>query len=155
MSTALPPASAASPWRWWVCLLLMLATVINYMDRMALNQMAKRIKEAFDLNNQQYGQLESVFSLAFALGAIGTGYIVDRASVRWVYPLMVLGWSVAGVLTGFASSFWMLLTCRFALANWLTDPRRRPARTASRTCPCTPRTRSSGRTASRSAGRRR
>ncbi len=123
MSTAPPPAPPASPWRWWVCLLLMLATVINYMDRMALNQMAKRIKEAFDLNNQQYGQLESVFSLAFAVGAIGTGYIVDRASVRWVYPLMVLGWSVAGVLTGFASSFWMLLTCRFALGlfeagNW-------------------------------------
>lgn len=119
MSTAQP----LSPWRWWVCVLLMLATVINYMDRMALNQMAVEIKAALGLDNQQYSWLESVFSLAFAVGALTTGYVVDRASVRWVYPLMVVGWSLAGILTGFASTFWMLLTCRFLLGlfeagNW-------------------------------------
>ncbi len=112
-----------SPLRWWVCVLLMLATVVNYMDRMALNQMAKEIKAAFDMDNTEYGYLESVFSLAFALGAVLTGFLVDRASVRWVYPLMVIGWSVAGVLTGFANSFAALLLCRFALGlfeagNW-------------------------------------
>lgn len=112
-----------SPWRWWVCLLLMLATVINYMDRLALNQLALRIKLYFALTPQQYGYLESAFSLAFALGAVGTGILVDRVSVRWVYPLMVLGWSLAGILTGFAIDYWMLLSCRFALGlfeagNW-------------------------------------
>lgn len=122
MST-LAPYAPASPWRWWVCLLLMQATVVNYMDRMALNQMAKQIQAAFGLNNTQYGWLESVFSLAFAFGAIGTGFVVDRVSVRLVYPLMVVGWSLAGILTGFAGSFWMLLTCRFMLGlfeagNW-------------------------------------
>ena len=112
-----------SPWRWWVCALLMLATVINYMDRMALNQLGVEIKAAFSLNDVEYSWLESVFSLAFAIGAVTTGYVVDRASVRWVYPLMVVGWSLAGILTGFAGSFWMLLTCRFLLGlfeagNW-------------------------------------
>jgi ACS family hexuronate transporter-like MFS transporter len=106
-----------------VCVLLMLATVINYMDRMALNQMAHRIKAAFGLSNTQYSLLESSFSFAFALGALTTGFVVDRFSVRWVYPLMVLGWSAAGVLTGFATGFWFLLTCRFLLGlfeagNW-------------------------------------
>ena len=106
-----------------MCLLLMQATVINYMDRIALNQMAKEIKTAFGLSNSQYSQLESVFSVAFAIGAFATGFVVDRVSVRWVYPLMVLGWSAAGVLTGFAGTFWMLLTARFMLGlfeagNW-------------------------------------
>jgi MFS transporter, ACS family, aldohexuronate transporter len=106
-----------------VCILLMLATVINYMDRLALNQMAVRIKVYFGLSNYEYSVLESAFSFAFALGAITTGYLVDKVSVRWVYPLMVLGWSAAGILTGFANGFWMLLTCRFALGlfesgNW-------------------------------------
>ena len=118
-----PTAAASSPWRWGVCLLLMLATVINYMDRLALTQMAVRIKDYFQLDNFQYSLLESVFSISFAIGALTTGYLVDRVTVRWVYPLMVLGWSVAGVLTGFANGFWMLLGCRFALglfeaANW-------------------------------------
>jgi MFS transporter, ACS family, aldohexuronate transporter len=123
MSQAVPSVTNVSPWRWWVCILLMLATVINYMDRVALNQMGTEIKTAFQLNNTQYGELESAFAIAFAIGAISTGFVVDRVSVRWVYPLMVVGWSAAGVLTGFAGSFWMLLTCRFLLGlfeagNW-------------------------------------
>ncbi|QJW94593.1 hypothetical protein FTUN_2114 [Frigoriglobus tundricola] len=123
MTTAPQRVPTVSPWRWVVCVLLMQATVINYMDRMALNQMAREIKVAFGLSNAQYGQLEGAFSLAFALGALGTGYVVDRVSVRWVYPLMVVGWSGAGIATGFAGSFGALLTCRFALGlfeagNW-------------------------------------
>ena len=123
MTNTLSPDVPASPWRWWVCVLLMQATVINYMDRIALNQMSKEIMAVFGLTNTQYGQLESVFSVAFAIGIFCTGFVVDRVSVRWVYPLMVLGWSAAGVLTGFAGSFWMLLTCRFLLGlfeagNW-------------------------------------
>jgi ACS family hexuronate transporter-like MFS transporter len=101
----------------------MQATVINYMDRIALNQMSKEIMAAFGLTNSQYSELESIFSIAFAIGIFSTGFVVDRVSVRWVYPFMVLGWSAAGVLTGFAGSFWMLLTARFMLGlfesgNW-------------------------------------
>ncbi len=101
----------------------MLATVVNYMDRMALNQLALRIQTSLGIDDEQYSWLESAFSLAFAIGAITTGYIVDRISVRWVYPFMVLGWSAVGILTGFANGFWMLLACRFALGffeagNW-------------------------------------
>ena len=120
-----PPSAAPSVslWRWWVCLLLMLATVVNYMDRMALNQTALRIKVGLGIDNTDYSSLESAFSLAFAIGAVCTGFVVDRVNVRWVYPVMVLGWSAAGVLTGFAPGFWFLLSCRFLLGlfeagNW-------------------------------------
>ncbi|MCS6864951.1 MAG: MFS transporter [Gemmataceae bacterium] len=121
-TVSLPPPTA-SPLRWWVCLLLMQATIINYMDRMTLNQLAVEIKASLHLDDVQYSALESIFSFAFAIGAVGTGFLVDRISVRWVYPLAVLGWSLAGMLTGFADSFGMLLACRFALgifeaANW-------------------------------------
>lgn len=121
MNTA--PAPTASPLRWWICILLMQATVVNYMDRIALNQLAKPIKGALGLDDVDYGWLESVFSIGFAIGIFSTGFIVDRTNVRWVYPVMVLGWSVAGVLTGFAGSFWTLLTARFMLGlfeagNW-------------------------------------
>jgi len=117
------PAAPVSAWRWWVCALLFLATTLNYMDRISLNQMAVRIQTALHINDQQYGWLESGFSFSFAVGAILTGFIVDRVSVRWVYPLVVLGWSAAGVLTGYATGFWWLLACRvglglFEAGNW-------------------------------------
>lgn len=115
--------SPPSPWRWWVCGLLFLATTLNYMDRVSLNQMAVRIQTALDLNDLEYSRLESGFSFAFAVGAVAFGFIVDRVNVRWVYPAAVLGWSAAGVMTGYASGFLWLIACRIALGlfeagNW-------------------------------------
>jgi ACS family hexuronate transporter-like MFS transporter len=93
------------------------------MDRMALNQTAGRIKDAFQLSNAWYGGLESVFTLGFALGTLVTGWLVDRMSVRWVYPAAVIGWSAFGFLTGFAPTYWALFACRLGLGlfeagNW-------------------------------------
>ena len=70
MSTATPPDTTpqASAWRWWVCGLLFLATTLNYMDRIALNQMALRIQKALYLDDVEYSWLESGFSFTFAIG---------------------------------------------------------------------------------------
>jgi ACS family hexuronate transporter-like MFS transporter len=110
-------------WKWWVCGLLLLATTVNYMDRLTLNQMAVPIMDEFGLQAREYGQLESAFGIAFALGAILAGWLVDRWNVRWVYPAAVLVWSLAGFLTGLAQGFASLLVCRFLLGlaeagNW-------------------------------------
>jgi len=118
-----PTRDPASPWRWWVCGLLFLATTLNYMDRVALNQMAPDIQKALSLNNVEYSRLESGFSFAFAVGAVAAGFVVDRVNVRWVYPAAVVGWSAAGVLTGYANGFLWLFLCRvglglFEAANW-------------------------------------
>lgn len=123
MNSTTPPAPPISAWRWWVCLLLFLATTLNYMDRVALNQMAKRIKDALELDPVEYSGLETAFSFFFALGAMFAGVVVDKVNVRWVYPVAVLGWSAAGYFTGYATGFWSLVACRLALgvfesANW-------------------------------------
>ncbi|WP_254507802.1 MFS transporter [Anatilimnocola floriformis] len=86
-------------WKWSICGLLFLATMIMYMDRQTLSLMSKPIKTEFQLTHEQYGTLEWGFGLAFAAGAIINGLLADRVSVRWLYPLMLLGWSSAGVAT--------------------------------------------------------
>src|SRR5262245_39053832 len=88
------PARAPA-WRWWVCGLLLLVTMINYMDRQTLSQLSKQILKAFELDEANYGDLESAFSSAFALGAILAGWLVDRVNVRWVYAFCVIAWSAA------------------------------------------------------------
>jgi len=97
--------------------------MVNYMDRLTLNQMARPIMTEFGMNARDYGQLESAFGVAFALGAILMGWMADRWNVRSVYAAAVLLWSLAGFLTGLAQGFATLLLCRFLLGvaesgNW-------------------------------------
>jgi ACS family hexuronate transporter-like MFS transporter len=110
-------------WKWWVCGLLMLATMLNYMDRQTLSQTATAIKRELELSNEQYGRIEEAFGIAFAVGALLVGWMVDRWNVRWIYPAAVLAWSAAGFATGFARGLAGFMLCRFLLGvseagNW-------------------------------------
>ena len=102
--------------RTWVILgLLLLATMLMYMDRQALAQQKTEILDALHLNNEDYGQLEQGFGLAFAIGGLVTGFIADRISPRWLYPIVLLGWSTVGFATGWVTSYHELLVCRILL----------------------------------------
>lgn len=110
-------------WRWWVCGLLLLATMINYMDRLTLNLLAVHIRADLHLDAFDYGMIEWGFGLGFAAGAVLFGFLVDRFNPFWVYPAALVFWSLAGLFTGFAQSFAFLLTFRVLLgvveaANW-------------------------------------
>ena len=110
-----PRRLRSSSWGWWVSILLLLATMLNYMDRQTLSNLAQRIKTSFNLSNEQYGELEYGFGVAFAAGSIFFGMLADRYSVRWLYPAVLLLWSLVGVLTGFCDDFRSLLFCRILL----------------------------------------
>jgi sugar phosphate permease len=89
--------------------------MLNYMDRQTLANLSQRIKDAFSLSNEQYGELEFGFGVAFAAGSVFFGMLADRYSVRWLYPAVLLLWSLTGVLTGFCNDFRSLLYCRILL----------------------------------------
>lgn len=102
-------------WRWSVCGLLLLATMLNYMDRQTLSQSATDIGIELGLRNEDYGKLEQAFGLAFAAGGLTLGFVADRVSLRWLYPAVVLAWSAAGFATGWAKGFEGLMICRVLL----------------------------------------
>jgi ACS family hexuronate transporter-like MFS transporter len=104
-------------WKWAVCLMLLLATMLNYMDRLTVAQLSKEIISEFGLTETDYGSIDAVFSIAFALGALLFGIMVDKWNVWWIYPTAVAAWSAAGALTGLvpAQAFAALLACRFFL----------------------------------------
>jgi len=102
-------------WRWGVCVLLLLATTINYMDRLTLSTAASRIMGELRLSNEQYGNLEFYFGLAFAAGSLLFGFLADRVNVRFLYPIILLLWSTMGIATGFVKSYNGLLLCRTLL----------------------------------------
>ena len=107
--------SRSQSWRWGVCVLLLLATTINYMDRLTLSTAASRIMDELHLNNEQYGNLEFYFGMAFAAGSLLFGFLADRMSVRLLYPIILLLWSLVGFATAFVKSYDGLLLCRTLL----------------------------------------
>ena len=102
----------SASWQWWVSGLLLLATMINYMDRQTLANLAQRITEHYQLTDAQYGNMETVFGLAFAFGSLVFGVLADRCSVRWLYPAILIAWSLVGIATGLSQGYWSMLVCR-------------------------------------------
>ena len=113
------PAPRSTPrstkWKWWVCGLLLLASMFLYMDRQTLGNVSARLLWEFDLSNEQYGNLGFAFGIAFATGLLIFGFVADRVGVYWLYPLALTGWSAAGFATGFAENYSDFMTCRIAL----------------------------------------
>src|ERR1041384_7573366 len=108
-------SSRPRAWRWYVCILLLLATTINYMDRLTLSTAASRIMTELSVNEEQYGRLELCFGMAFAVGGLLFGYLADRVNVRLLYPIILLLWSAVGFGTGLVRDYGGLLVCRTLL----------------------------------------
>ena len=114
MNSEARPARPAS-WKWWITGLLLLATMINYMDRMTLANASVRITNELGLSEKDYGNLELTFGWGFAAGSLLFGFLADRMSVYFLYPIVLAAWSLMGMATGWSHGFSGLLVCRTLL----------------------------------------
>lgn len=108
-------SSRSSSWKWWITGLLLLATTINYMDRVTLANASVRVTKEFGLTEQNYGSLELWFGWAFAAGSLVFGFLADRLRIYWLYPCVLAGWSVMGMISGWTKDYEQLLVCRTLL----------------------------------------
>ena len=110
------PAPPRSPsWEWLLCTVLLGATLLNYADRQTWPITAVRVESELGLSDTQFGWIAGCFGLAFGIGGLIGGIIADRVNVRWLYPLLMIIWSCAGIITGWSSTFFALLLSRVAL----------------------------------------
>ena len=98
-----------------ICAMLLLASAINYLDRQTLASASARIKTEFHLANEQYGEIEAAFGYGFVIGSIVFGFLADIVSIRWLYPIVLLSWSIATAATALATGHQDLLWLRLAL----------------------------------------
>ncbi len=117
------PSNKIAPWKWWVVVLMLLATVVNYIDRQALGSVSTFVKADFGLNEEGYGQLEAIFGYSYAIFLVLAGFLADRWDLRWLYPAALFVWSIAGFATGFVETLVQLQICRAILGageafNW-------------------------------------
>lgn len=113
--------------RWWIITLIAIATVINYIDRSAINIMWPYIYKDFGIleadNKQALAYITSFFMIAYALGQTFTGKLMDAIGTRIGFVISIAGWSIsialhaiAKTLTGF--SVFRFLLGFFEAGNW-------------------------------------
>ncbi len=105
----------STAWKWWITGLLLLATTINYMDRVTLANASVRVTRELDLSNAQYGNLELAFGWAFAVGSLVFGFLADRSRIYFLYPAVLAAWSLMGMAAGWTHGFLGLMVCRTLL----------------------------------------
>lgn len=138
MSGPATPASgsaAARRWPWIVCIVLLFATLISYLDRQSFSVIAPVVREELQLDNERLGLVLSAFYLAYGLMHLFVGFFLDRFNIRWTYAAFVFLWSLAQVATGFARSFGTLYACRFGLGVFEAAGQTGAARVISRIIP--------------------
>jgi ACS family glucarate transporter-like MFS transporter len=97
-----------------VLVLLFFLSIITYMDRVCMGLAGKRMQADLNLTESQLGWVLGIFALSYALFEIPSGSMGDRIGPRKVLTRIVVWWSAFTTLTGFVSTFPLMLLTRFA-----------------------------------------
>lgn len=118
--------------RWTICAMLFVATSINYMDRGVLSILKPFLtattlhlqpffpgwpttESSIGMNEVQYGYIVDCFQIAYALGVIFAGRLVDRMGCRLGYPIVTGIWSLAAMGHALVRSVFGFGVARFFL----------------------------------------
>ena len=102
--------------RWFPILgLVVMATLINYMDRSILGIAAPYMSKELNIDTIDLGWLFSAFFTVYAFTQIPAGIFLDRFGVRLTYFLALTLWSLTTVAQGFSRGFQMLSGLRMTL----------------------------------------
>src|SRR5580704_28801 len=95
----------------WICV----ALLVNYIDRGNLATAVPLIHDELGLSGTQLGFLLSVFYYSYVLAMVPAGWLGERYGAHRVLAAGIAIWSLATLLTGFATGFWSLLLLRLLL----------------------------------------
>jgi len=95
--------------------LLVIAGLVNYLDRTAVAVGNPEIRQTLGLSYSQMGLLLSAFAWSYGLAQIPAGALVDRFGPRRVLGIGLVLWSSAQLAAGFVGSIGQFLMARVAL----------------------------------------
>lgn len=113
------PAGALDPkagrFRWLIVSLLFAATAINYIDRQMIGVLKPTLSAEFGWTDTQFAAIIFWFQLAYAIGYVSFGKVVDALGARLGYAVAIVIWTVSHVAHGFANGIASFALARFGL----------------------------------------
>lgn len=113
--------------RWYIIGLIGLATIINYIDRTAINILWPYIHKDFGISEADSKDalklITTFFMIAYAIGQTVTGKLMDAIGTRLGFVVSIIGWSISIALHAVARTLVSFNIFRFFLGlseagNW-------------------------------------
>lgn len=100
-----PALETKKKYRWTILSLVFFATTINYLDRQVISLLKDDYLEPlFGWNESGYANIVVAFQVAYALGLVGAGFIIDRIGTKLGYALSLTIWSLSAIGHAFAKT---------------------------------------------------
>ena len=100
-----PVSARAGYFRWTICGLLFLAATINYVDRQVIGLLKPTLQQQFGWSEIDYADIVFAFQLAYAIGFVFAGRMIDRIGTKLGFALALLVWSFAAIAHAEAPTF--------------------------------------------------
>jgi ACS family hexuronate transporter-like MFS transporter len=117
-NTVTSTASAATRigrYRWVICALLFFATTINYIDRQVFGILGPELQKTFGWTAKDYTDIVFWFEVAYAIGLVSAGRVLDWVGTRMGYAASLMWWSAAAMLHALMSTIAGFSFARFLL----------------------------------------
>ncbi|QDK33717.1 MFS transporter [Sphingomonas sp. IC081] len=102
-------------YRWVVVSLLFAATAVNYIDRQMIGVLKPTLAGEFGWTESDFAGIVFWFQLAYAIGYLSFGKIVDVLGARLGYTVAIVIWTVSHMAHGFATGVASFAAARFGL----------------------------------------
>lgn len=109
------PNKKVGYYRWTICALLFFATTINYIDRQIIGILKSTLSTELGWNEIDYSNIVLAFQLAYAVGLLVVGRMMDWLGTKKGFSLAVIFWSIASMAHALARSVAGFSVARFAL----------------------------------------
>jgi ACS family hexuronate transporter-like MFS transporter len=97
--------------RWWMMVLIMLGSILNYLTRSTLAVAAPTLLKDLRIDEHQYSYILTAFQIAIMFQPI-CGYVLDVIGLRFGLALFAIGWSLANMAHGLANHWQVLAGLR-------------------------------------------
>lgn len=108
-------AERAGRYRWVIVSLLFAATCINYVDRQMIGVLKPTLSADLNWTETDFANVIFFFQMAYAIGYIGFGRIMDVIGARFGFAIAFVIWQVAHMAHGGAYSVTQFAMARFGL----------------------------------------
>lgn len=102
-------------YRWVICALIFFATTINYLDRAVISLLKSTLTKDFKWDDGDYANIEIAFKIAYSIGLLYAGRLIDRLGTKMGYFFSTLLWSLSAIFHALVNSTMGFAVVRSAL----------------------------------------